>query len=178
MMMHTRRPLRPGTVLDYCGMRATVVADSGGERLDVDCEGHVQPWRWTFEGESCTVVSEPHGKLHYDTFEDYVADWPDGERSRAWVTNHGHRTAALVKLVDPSHQGSPHGGLPGNYAWVSLSTDSERTRMTLHDCDDGAIVRDWPAGSGAGAQEVLAQMKQLAPFSFWEAVKVFDFKWD
>lgn len=59
---HTRLPLPPGTVIEYCGDLAVVVRDPGGEgRVTVKVRGRVTHWRWTFEGVSCSVVSLPGG---------------------------------------------------------------------------------------------------------------------
>lgn len=54
-----RTPLPAGAVINFCDELATVVRDTGGEKLDVLADGYVQPWYWTFEGESCAVVSLP-----------------------------------------------------------------------------------------------------------------------
>lgn len=54
------RPLPAGTVIEYCGDRATVVRDDGGSSLTVDCgEDGFQKWAWTLEGVTCTVISLP-----------------------------------------------------------------------------------------------------------------------
>lgn len=76
METQVRKKLRAGSVIEYVGMRATVVADAGGETIDVDCEGHRQSWRWSFEGECCVVVSEPLGELSYDSFDAYLTSSP------------------------------------------------------------------------------------------------------
>lgn len=51
-----REPLPKGAQIEYCGMLASVVEDSGDDRLTVDCEGAVQRWFWKFEGVECAVV--------------------------------------------------------------------------------------------------------------------------
>ena len=56
MATEQRRALRAGTQIEYCEMPATVLKDTGGERIEVACEGHRQDWYWTFEGVSCVVV--------------------------------------------------------------------------------------------------------------------------
>lgn len=176
-----RRALRAGTEIDYCGMLATVVADSGGEQLTVKCEGHVQPWRWTFEGESCMVVKAPEGLLFYDSFDAYVKDFPQGERTRAWLTNQGRCDVWLFRLTDLDHEGcdgSPHGGLPGNFMAVSMHKGPARIRLAAHDRDDGLMVRDFAPDEETQARQVLADMAQLTPFSMWDCAKVFAFTWE
>lgn len=176
-----RRPLRAGTELDYCGMSAIVVADHGGETLTVACEGFVQPWRWTFEGVSCTVVKEPEGRLFYETYDDYVKDFPEGERARAWLTNQGRNEVWMFRLTDTDPDGcwaSPHGGLPGNFMAVTLYRNSDYIRLAAHDCDDGLMVRDFPPDQEAQARQVLKDMAQLTPFSMYDAAKVFNFQWE
>ena len=172
-----RRALRAGTEIDYCGMSAVVVADSGGERITVSCEGHVQNWNWTFEGESCTVVKAPDGRLFYENFDDYAKDFPEGEAFRAWITNLGHNEAWLVRLTDPASSGSPHGGLPGNFMAVGISKSREHLRLAGHDSDDGLMVRDFALAEEAQARQVLTDMAQVTPFSMWDAATVFGFSW-
>lgn len=59
-MDQTREALLPGTLIDYCGMQAEVIEDRGGSDLIVKADdGCTVKWRWTFEGESCTVVAVP-----------------------------------------------------------------------------------------------------------------------
>ncbi|HJV75135.1 MAG TPA: hypothetical protein VJ654_12995 [Noviherbaspirillum sp.] len=57
--MNVNRPLPAGSVIDFCGESATVVHDNGGHKLTVNASGFVTDWYWTFEGESCKVVSVP-----------------------------------------------------------------------------------------------------------------------
>ena len=169
-----RPALRAGTEIDYAGMRAVVVHDSGGGRVTVRCEGHTQNWRWTFEGESCTVVKEPVGQLFYDDFDSYVAAFPAGESFRAWATASGHQQPFLLLMTEG---GSPHNGLPGNYLWGCLRFSTASWRLTLHDCDDGLVFRDWPAAEESLALETVAKMKLLAPFSMGEANEFFGLNW-
>jgi hypothetical protein len=173
----TLRPLRPGTLISYAGMQATVVADYGAGSVDVLCEGFLQPWHWTHDGETCQVVSVPQGKASYATFDDYVKDFAQAEEYRAWITNHGHDSAMLFKLTDPRHLGSPHGGVTGNYMWAALHIGLTSIRIAAHDCDDGLMVRDFDLDQMDQAETVLAQMRESAPFSMWEAADLFGFKW-
>lgn len=53
-----RAPLKPGTVIDYCGERAEVVSDDGSHKLTVNCCGDVMDWYWNYDGCECVVVSE------------------------------------------------------------------------------------------------------------------------
>lgn len=171
-----RRALRAETTIDYCGSVATVLADDGGDQLTVICEGYVQRWYWKFEGAECTVVSEPRGKLFYDTFDAYVADYPEGERFRAWLTARSRQQVTLIRLTDPASSGSPHGGIPGNFMAVTRNVGVTQIRLAAHDCDDGLMVRDLPLDEAA-ANQVVQDMKLLAPYSMWDAAKVFDFRW-
>lgn len=57
--MITRKALPVGSLIEYCGMQATVVEDRGGPDLLVKAEdGFTVKWRWTLEGDSCSVVRE------------------------------------------------------------------------------------------------------------------------
>lgn len=120
----------------------------------------------------------PSGKPFYDDFDSYVKDYPEGERFRAWATNRGKNDQVALFLgtsVDDN-------ALPGHYLWASLSehrdwSDKTKTatvvQLSLHDNDDGLAVRRWPAEQRPEAEALLAQMKLLAPFDMWDAIKVF-----
>lgn len=54
-----QRPLPPGTVIEYCGLEATVVDDQGGRTLTVDTCGAREEWEWVLDGATCTVVALP-----------------------------------------------------------------------------------------------------------------------
>lgn len=55
-----RQPLPAGTVIEYCGERGEVLLDQGGDgRITVKVGGHEAWWRWTYEGVSCSVISQP-----------------------------------------------------------------------------------------------------------------------
>lgn len=173
------RPLKPGTVISYADIQATVVCDHGIGSVDVLCEGTRQTWRWTLDGEDCQVVSVPPGELAYRTLESYLKDFPSAERAKGWFTRGRPEALWFFKLVDPAHQSSPHGGMDGNYMWVSqLRLQNGTLRLAAHDCDDGLMVRDFPVGQELEAQSVLEEMAELAPFSMWDAAKTFDFIWD
>lgn len=122
----------------------------------------------------------PQGKPFYDDFDSYVKDYPEGERFRNWLTNRGRDGVALFLGTDVDHN-----AMPGHYlavafsvrrGWSTKTRNTEVVQLSLHDNDDGLAIRRWPVEQRADAEKVLAEMKQLAPFDFWDAVKVFDFK--
>ena len=49
----SQRPWVPGTIITYSDMEATVITDPGGDRINVECEGHAQWWEYEFEGKVC-----------------------------------------------------------------------------------------------------------------------------
>ena len=54
------RPLKKGTIIDYCGHRATVVIDYGpGNKIDVSVDGMRMLWHWHYDGAECKVISLP-----------------------------------------------------------------------------------------------------------------------
>jgi hypothetical protein len=122
----------------------------------------------------------PQGKPFYDDFDSYVKDYPEGERFRNWLTNRGRDSVALFLGTDVGHN-----AMPGHYLAVTFSVrrdlsmktcNTEVVRLLLHDNDDGLAIRRWPLEQRAEADKVLSEMKQLAPFDFWDAVKVFEFQ--
>jgi hypothetical protein len=65
--MTTKRPLKPGTLIDYCGEIAEVVFDNGGSKIDVKIDNTYQSWYWKFEGVECIVVES-----NSDNIEHYI----------------------------------------------------------------------------------------------------------
>lgn len=178
MVQDLNRPLKPGTVVSYADIPATVLCDYGTS-MDVLCEGTRQTWRWNLDGESCKVLSAPRGQLVYRDFDAYVSDFPEAEGLRGWLTSGRHEALLIVKLIEPIHEGSPHGGIVGNYMWLSLSKASNgQLRIAAHDCDDGLMVRDFPVEQEAEAWKVLEDIAALAPHSMWDVAKVFGFGWE
>lgn len=121
----------------------------------------------------------PSGKPYYDDFDSYVRDHPEGERFRAWLTNRGRNPVILFLMSDYGHMGAPHGGLPGEYLALTVSKGRDgEIYVCLHDCDDGLARRIFPKADQAEADQLINDMKQLAPFDMWDAAKVFGLSWD
>lgn len=53
------RPLPPGTLIDYLGLRATVILDTGRNEIRVSSDGSESTWLWCLDGVECTVISRP-----------------------------------------------------------------------------------------------------------------------
>jgi len=57
-----REKLKEGSVISYGNhdgaMEATVILDEGNNEIIVDCEGHLQIWKWFFEGCECEIVKK------------------------------------------------------------------------------------------------------------------------
>jgi hypothetical protein len=167
--------LRPGTVLEYLGAELTVTVDFGADTVGLDCAGSVFTVARKDLAASARIISTPRGELHYETFDAYVADFPEGERYRAWLAK--DRECWLMRLVDPPHVGSMHGGLPGNFMALAFSRMVDGgVRLAAHDCDDGLMVRDFASSDEARA--VANDMAQLTPFSMRLAGELFDFRWE
>jgi hypothetical protein len=121
----------------------------------------------------------PQGKPYYDDFDSYVRDYPAGERYRAWLTNRGRRPVILFLMSDYGRMGAPHGGLPGEYLALTVSKGRDgEIFVCLHDCDDGLARRILPEANQAEADQLINDMKQLAPFDMWDAAKVFNLSWE
>lgn len=76
-----QRPLPMGSVIDYCGERATVLSDDGGPTVEVMADGFIQRWFWKFEGTSCTVVSVP-SEAATANYEITVKSMPMGQATK------------------------------------------------------------------------------------------------
>jgi hypothetical protein len=117
----------------------------------------------------------PTGQPVYPDFDSYVRDYPEGERFRAWVTNRGHaKTVVLFLGTDVAAN-----ALPGHYLWATLTEcpggpgKAGVVQLSLHDDDDGLAIKRWPAAERARAEQLLDEMKLLAPFGMLEAITVF-----
>lgn len=119
----------------------------------------------------------PKWMSYYADFDSYAKDYPEGESYRAWLTC-GGRDNVMLFLIPNVHDN----GMPGHYLAATLREyvdgrdKTKQTRylqLTLHDSDDGIAIRLWPVEERAQAEQVLADMMQLAPFTMSEAVAVF-----
>jgi hypothetical protein len=123
-------------------------------------------------------AAPPPGKPFYNDYDAYVRDYPEGERARAWLTNGGRNPVVLFLMSACGHDGAPHGGLPGEYLAMSVSEYRGEILLSLHDCDDGLAQCRWPVEQRAEAEALLEEMKQLAPFTMWEAAEHFNLSWE
>jgi hypothetical protein len=121
-----------------------------------------------------TPEEPPKGKAFYGDFDSYAKDYPEGEAFRTWLTRNC-KQLVLILLSDKQHN-----SLPGYYLAATLTECpdwKDRTKrivqLSLRDNDDGLAVRLWPAEQIADAEKMLEEMKQLAPFTMDDAVKVF-----
>jgi hypothetical protein len=57
-----KRPLPPGSVIEFCGEEATVISDNGGHKITVNAGGFEVEWYWKFQDVSCTVVYVPNSQ--------------------------------------------------------------------------------------------------------------------
>ena len=54
---YDRKPLPAGTVIEFCGEKAVVAVDYGGNSLVVEVPGEGRmTWYWKFDGAECQVV--------------------------------------------------------------------------------------------------------------------------
>lgn len=121
--------------------------------------------------------ARPEGKPYYSDFDSYVADVPEGETFRAWLTNENRCPVVLFLMSEADRKGAPHGGLPGHYLALSVSEFRGEVVLSLHDCDDGLAQRRFAVADRAAADSLIQDMKQLAPFTMWEAVEHFGLSW-
>lgn len=121
----------------------------------------------------------------YSGFDDYVADYPEGERYRNWLTDrtigvpvegptkiknregvYFEKREAPLRIIRGE---GVHAGLPGGYLWASVSVrylgsgykDGWRFFVTVHDSDDGAIDKAFERWEDALA--ALQDLCDLAP---------------
>ncbi len=110
----------------------------------------------------------------YRTFDEYVADYPDAERYRAWLTGVAPPTRRIHRkarkpaptprpvTVVPCEPEAPC-QLPGGYFWVRASGYQGRWVVSVNDCDDG-LMQKWVDTEAAALAEV-ENLIALAPFT-------------
>lgn len=101
---------------------------------------------------------------YYNTFDEYVADYPEAEHFRNWLTN---RNAALLIFA------SRYTAMEGEYCWVHYV--SSRELLMVSDGDDGACAIPCLLEEVEDKLEVL---RTLAPVSMGELVELFEYQWD
>lgn len=114
------------------------------------------------------------GAKFYDSFDAYVADFPEAEHYRRWLTNGGYRPVWLLRDSQPWHACT----LPGGYMWASVLyfANAMQWRVAVHDGDDFCIARTFDTDIEANA--LIDQMRDLAPFTFGEAVEMWGFVYE
>lgn len=120
----------------------------------------------------------------YRTFDAYVAENPEGEGYRNWITNFGRLPAdgLLVFTGDGTH-----GGIPGGFLWARLAQHyvkgeknkyepTDKWYIHVHDCDDGLLSKEFP--DKQAALDGLTEIEGYAPISFHELHALLGYKWE
>ncbi len=135
-----------------------------GHQFYADAEG--RPVR----ADGSVVEGEVVTKFVY-TFDEYVALYPEAEKSRAWLTGKQERNGNKLVLL----QGLPGWGChPGNVMNVTLMRAWTHPRglystpptVLINDGDDGYARKVFATDEEAEAG--LAELIQMAPFYPWE----------
>lgn len=125
------------------------------------------------------AVQEAFAKCRtYRSFDAYVAEHPEGESYRRWITNDG-RLAADGLLIF-SGEGT-HSGIPGGFLWAVLAihyvqgegnkyVPNGKWYVHVHDCDDGLLVKEFD--NKEAAIDGMAEIEGYAPITFRELVTV------
>jgi hypothetical protein len=99
--------------------------------------------------------------LTYASFDAYVLDWPEAEKSRARLTNSGKRAVHLFQS-----QG-PYNTMPGGYLWMCLVKHFDGGHVvSIIDNDDGAISKE--VASETEGNTLVEQVLSLAPVNMDE----------
>lgn len=117
-------------------------------------------------------------KLFYTDFDEYVKDFPDGERFRNWITNVNkfNKKGSPKEVLIVKGTGM-HNGIPGDYLWASKITYTKDGRIAIgvHDCDDGLMIRH--CSNEQEFTEWMNNLKDFVPFDMHELTN-FGFTWD
>lgn len=90
----------------------------------------------------------------YTSFNDYVADHPDSEHFRNWLTHFGEEPDLII-FESPVRAFS--GALPGSFYWVCTAEMRDKhARVIIQGCDDGMLVLDVN-----NIEEALAEVKEI-----------------
>lgn len=131
----------------------------------------------------------------YATFDAYVAEHPEAECHRRWLTADGNRGWAFVQI----EAGEAANAFPGGYLRLAVFPLHERIpqaqiaagdrtsrkdrpqrvcgwRVYLADSDDGESYKDFPVGDEGRARQMFDDIRTLAPFSLSDVRAVF-FDW-
>lgn len=150
-----------------------------GEFANYPCPNCYTPLYWDWYSDPCPICGhKPDSKYcvcshceaerdrittpadYYPTFDAYVADYPEAERYRRWVTNDGRQPVTLI-------QGDGVDGfLPGGYLWISVCNFADRWRITVHNNDDGETEKY--VDDSASMLKELDTLCRLAPVSRFE----------
>jgi hypothetical protein len=116
----------------------------------------------------------------YLSFDDYVADHPDGESFRRWITNEGRRNVVLLPVQHPEYRNC----LPGGYLWSAIIcwppiaakpqtpnrravlAQPERWIVWVNDNDDGCCCKQFSTEANAKAE--MLNLQQMVPFDMPE----------
>jgi len=117
----------------------------------------------------------------YDSFDEYVKVYDDGETFREWLAGIVGGDPARFVVLLPSRSTSPHSLLPGGYtaAWVGRYEEEmvggkpkkhrySKTPWYVHinDCDDNSMKRHFE--SEEAAQAALKELKTHTPFYLYD----------
>ena len=122
----------------------------------------------------------------YDSFNDYVANYPTAESFREWIHYGRNNSLHIVLLFIP--QGKEKrvfsGELPGNYIWLIAEQTYKEVKkkwpetkdyyIVLQDSDDGILRKEFET-----KKEVLAELerlKQCVPLSIKDLTD-FGYEW-
>ena len=98
-----KRPLPPGTVIEYLFQRAVVVFDDGGPRIKVVCDGAYQEWFWILDGVECKVIRGSSGKWKVEAgpkTEGYYEWWEVTDGTRTFKCDKQEDANWLVAILN------------------------------------------------------------------------------
>lgn len=110
----------------------------------------------------------------YDSFDAYVADWPEAESFRPWITNNGRRQPKFIQTW------GDYNALPGGYFWVSVQVFEDAKGIhgygvSVNDNDDTSCSHE--AQSLEEAESLRNQVLGIAPATMEEICQLLEFSW-
>ena len=111
------------------------------------------------------------GKDVYYSFDEYVADWHEGESYRNWLGD-----KFTLRIIRGR---GPHSGLPGGYLWACVvkyfhpKTKTYSWGVHVNDNDDGSCSAEFVYE--VAALQWLKNLTIMAPFTMWELTE-FEFE--
>lgn len=119
--------------------------------------------------------------IHFASFDEYVAAFPEAECCRSWLTRNPSRVVEFVALVaSAAGRWDAFAGEPGSAGYWRLTlfpiggATPTAWRVLLGDFDDGLLVRDFPVERHDRALILMTELRSepFNPATAWQRYRL------